>query len=76
MQGKPASKDRANTADDCAARCLAETSPQCNSFAYDAAKKWCLLFGTSTNDLKVKAKFSFFRRNLDTFCGDGTSLTL
>lgn len=59
---------KAETATDCARRCLAEQNPTCMSFSH-TSWKGCFLYGDdTTSPLISKNSHTFYERNMDTFC--------
>lgn len=59
---------KAQSVEDCAARCLVKTLPICLSFSFS---RWggCFLYGNNTEaPLKTKGSHTFYSRNMDSFC--------
>eukprot|EP00035_Acanthoeca_spectabilis_P004332 m.102205 g.102205 ORF g.102205 m.102205 type:complete len:506 (+) comp12534_c1_seq1:130-1647(+) len=62
------SNTRAETAEDCARRCLTAVNPTCLSFSH-TRWKGCFLYGDdTTSPLISKKSRTFYERNMDKFC--------
>lgn len=59
---------RANSVEDCAARCLAAPNTSCHSFSWVNSWGGCFLYGDLTNELISKPQHTFYSRISNSAC--------